>query len=261
MGDKKMARYFKKFAIVFLSILFLSTITSAITIGAEDVATVVVMDSVGGTVDPTGTNTYTDGQTITFTATPSGSDFVFSNWIVTSDNTGNTYTDNPLDITMMGGVTYVIQAFFDPVQPIPGRPPPSDLSNAAIVVVLASAGGTTSPAPGTYALANAENFDIIATPNSGWQFSHWTIYGVDTGHGSAPANWNPTNNPYNVNHGYGATYSYQAVFTPIGSTEPHPTSTTSIAGMSNDTLIIIVLAVVIVVLLIAVGYLAMKRKK
>ena len=79
------------------------------------------------------------------------------------------------------------------------------------------------PPAGTYAMANAEALDLTAMPSNGWQFSHWTIYGVDTGHGAAPANFNPTDNPYNVNHGYGATYSYQAIFVPVGSTEPTPT--------------------------------------
>ena len=130
-------------------------------------------------------------------------------------------TDNPLSIAAAGQVT-ITPVFVIPL-PIPGRPPTTDLSNAAIVQILPSAGGTTIPKAGTYALANAEKFDLIAMPNEGWQFSHWTICGPDTPHGSSPTNWSPTDNPYNVNHGYGATYIYQAVFVPVGSTEPTPT--------------------------------------
>ena len=131
-------------------------------------------------------------------------------------------------------------------------------NTAATVVILPSAGGTTNPAPGTYLLADASHYNIQAVPNSGWQFSHWTICGTNAIHGSSPVNWNPTDNPYNVNHGYGDVYRYQAVFVPIGSsTEPTPTPTSTTAGtvggMSNEMLIIIGLAVVIVFLLIALA--------
>jgi hypothetical protein len=34
----------------------------------------------------------------------------------------------------------------------------------------------------------------------------------------------PTDNPYNVNHGYGNMFSYQAVFTPSGTTESTPSA-------------------------------------
>ena len=43
------------------------------------------------------------------------------------------------------------------------------------------------------------------------------------GHGGYSFTATPTNNPYNVNHGYGNTYSYEAVFTPISTTSPTPT--------------------------------------
>ena len=62
-------------------------------------------------------------------------------------------------------------------------------------------------------------------PNNGWQFSHWVISGSDvtTGHGSIPTNLEPTDNPYNVDHGYGNTYYYQPVFTQSDTTSPSPT--------------------------------------
>ena len=168
--------------------------------------------------------------------------------------------DNPLSFTAAGQVT-IAPVFIAP-DPIPGYTRPSDLRNSAIVVILPSAGGTTIPAPSTYALANAEKFDLRAIPNEGWQFSKWTICGTDTRHGNSPTNWNPTDNPYNVNHGYGATYVYQAVFVPIGTTEATPTPTPSgtTTGMTNETLIIIALVIVIIVIIIGFGAYMTKRK-
>jgi hypothetical protein len=233
---------------------------------AQGTATVVVLDTVGGTVDPAGTTTYADGTAVTLTATTMDDSFIFSYWIVSSGAGSETLFDNPATITVSGGETYAVQAIFDVVQPPPGvQNLPNNLATAAIVVVLPSAGGSTTPAQGTYALADATSLMLTATPTSGWEFSHWTICGTSTDHGGAPVNWAPTDNPYNVNHGYGYTYYYQAVFNPIGSTEPTPvgatpTPTVSVGGMSTEMLIIIGLVVVIVVLLIAFALFAMRRK-
>ena len=113
-------------------------------------------------------------------------------------------------------------------------------------MVLPAAGGTTIPAPGTYALANATSLQLTAMPDNGWQFSHWVISGSDvtTGHGSAPTNLEPTDNPYNVNHGYGNTYNYQPVFTQSGSTSPSPT----VPELSAVLLIAVLVAMIPIVL-------------
>jgi uncharacterized surface protein with fasciclin (FAS1) repeats len=227
------------------------------------VATVNIASASGGTTQPTGTSTYPFGTTVTVTADPDSS-HVFQNWVISQSGSSNdiVIAENPLSIAAAGQVT--ITPIFVVPEPIPGRPLPPDLSNSAIVEVLSSAGGTTIPGPGTYALANAEKFDLIAMPNNGWQFSHWTICGFDTGHGTSPTNWNPTDNPYNVNHGYGATFTYQAIFVPIGTSEPTPTPTATpggtIGGMSTETWIIIALVVVIVVILIGFGVFASRKK-
>jgi hypothetical protein len=75
----------------------------------------------------------------------------------------------------------------------------------------------------------------------------------------------PTDNPYNVNHGYSNRYNYQAVFTPVGSTEPTPTptgtSTGTLGGLTTETGIIIALVVIIIIILIAFGVFASRRKK
>jgi hypothetical protein len=113
-------------------------------------------------------------------------------------------------------------------------------------------------------LADASSLNLKATPSAGWQFSHWTICGTQASHGDSPTNWSPTDNPYNVNHGYGDIYRYQAIFTPVGTTAsptPTPTSSTGgIGGMSTETWIIIGLIVVIVVILIGFGIYATKRR-
>jgi len=252
---------FYAFSLVF--VLFLMAVLNSATVGAETNATVTVNASPGGTTDVTGTTTYADGDTVTITATPDA-DHVFSSWVVSpSDGSGDlVISENPLTFTASGGVTYDVTPVFIVPSALPGRSVPADLSKAAIVVILPSAGGTTNPPPGTYALANAENFDLTAVPNDGWQFSHWTICGFDTGHGNYPTNWNPTDNPYNVNHGYSATFAYQAVFVPIGTTEPTPTSTpgATMGGLSTEMWIIIALVVVIIVMLVVFGVFLSKRK-
>jgi hypothetical protein len=258
----------KIFALTLLtSLLLISTLSAIMSVEAQGDATVIVLDAIGGTVTPSGTNTYADGTVVTFTATPASQLFAFVNWIVVTDTEQYTISGNPGEITVAGGVTYVVQADLQPVQQAPGTPPVTDMTNAAIVVVLASGGGTTTPAPGTYIMADAAELMLTATADSGWKFSHWVISGDITSHGGAPLNLLPTDNPYNVNHGYGYTYKYQAEFIPVESTQPPPTTDgngngggTS-GGMSNETWIIIGLVVVIVVLLIALAVVASKRKK
>jgi ABC-type glycerol-3-phosphate transport system permease component len=257
----------KLFALTMLTaILLVSALSTTFLIAnAQSQATVVVLDSVGGTVTPTGTTTYNNGDQVTLTATAMDSTYIFSYWIISSDAGSDTVSDNPATITVAGGQTYAVQAVFDVVQPPPGvQTLPTNIATAALVVVLPAAGGTTNPSPGTYALADATQMMLTATANSGWQFSHWTISGSSTNHGGAPVNLTPTDNPYNVNHGYGYTYNYQAVFVPVGSNEPTPTPTASggsIGGLTTETLIIIALVVVIVVILAAFGAYALRRNK
>lgn len=263
-----MSKKQKYSALTLFFVVLVLTSASFASVNAQGTATVTVVDMTGGTTDVTGTQTYSDGASVTITATPDPA-YVFSTWVISpSDGSGDSVlTDNPVTFTVAGGVTYTVTPVFIVPSAIPGRPLPTDLSTSAIVVVLSSAGGTISPPAGTYALADATNFDLKATPSNGWQFSHWTISGTNASHGSAPVNWNPTDNPYNVNHGYGDTYQYQAVFTPIGTTEPTPAPSSTptpggtLGGMSNETWIIIGLVVVIVVILIAFGVFASRRRK
>ncbi len=251
---------------LFIAMLLLST--SALTISnvqAQGDATVIVTDVTGGTTDISGTTTYPDGTSFSITATATDQ-YAFVDWIVSTDSGSSNYVDNPLTITLTGGTTYTILPEFQLLQAPPGGNIPNQMANAAIVVVLAGAGGTSSPAPGTYALADATNMQLTATPNSDWQFSHWTISGAPTTHGGYPVDFTPTDNPYTVGHGYGYTYYYQPVFTPVGSPEPSSsasptTPATTVGGMSLETWIIIALVIVIIAMAIGFAVFAARKKK
>jgi hypothetical protein len=250
-------------SLIMAAILFTGALISCALVDAQGTGTVVVIETSEGTTDLSGTTTYPDGTSVTITATPN-TGYVFSNWVISAtDGHGDMFVvNNPATFSVSSNVTYTLTPVFILPTSIPGLTIPSDLGTAAIVVIYASAGGTTIPSPGTYALANAEAFNLTAMPYDGWQFSHWAISGTDVSH-SSPVNWNPTDNPYNVNHGYGETYDYQAVFIPIGTAEPTPTPTsTSNASMdiSASLWIIIGLVIVIIVILIIFGIYAYKKK-
>ena len=225
---------FSKKCQAFVLILVLSALTLAVVIPTSvhaqtGMGTITFLTSTGGSTDPdVGTYNYTAGTTVTITALP-GSGFVFNYWDIISATNSYTDSNNPTTITVNDGDAYAVQAIFSPVQILPpgasfNVTSPTD----AIVVVLAGVGGTTSPAPGTYALADASSTTLTATPASGWTFSHWVIGGV-TGtdpHGAYTFTDTPTDNPYTVDHGYGNLYSYQPVFTP--STVPEFSSASTI---------------------------------
>jgi hypothetical protein len=266
----------KLFALTILASLLLLAVANVSMTGvkAAGTATVIMFDTIGGTTTPDspGTTTYSDGSTVTFTATPQVGDvntpgYYFFEWVIVTDAGSSVVFDNPLSFPVTGGTTYNVQAQFTPIANPAGLEPvpPAQLSSAAIVVVLSSAGGTTSPTPGSYALNSASALQLTATPASGWQFDHWVISGPNLSHGGYPFTATPTENPYSVNHGYGSTFSYQAVFTPVGSTVATPTpssaGTGTIGASMTDTIIIVALVVVIVIVLIAFGAYAMRKKK
>jgi hypothetical protein len=227
----------KIFALTLLTSLLVMAAFASV-IQAQGEATVTMVPSIGGTTDPTGTTTYPADTQVTFTATEDAG-YAFVNWIFSSDAGDNVATDNPVTIAVTGGAIYAVQAVFSPILPPPGVGNiPSNLATAAIVVVLAGAGGTVSPPPGTYALADATSLNLQAMPDSGWVFSHWVIAGPNLSHGGYPYTAQPTDNPYTVDHGYGNRFSYQAVFTPEGTTVPTPT----IPEFSSIATIIVALA-------------------
>jgi hypothetical protein len=246
----------KSFKLVSLTLLATLLIASAfmMAVNAQAQATVTILDSVGGTTTPAaGTTTYADGTVVQLSATPdSGS--VFQNWLISAGGVNLIDSNAQTSVTVAAGTTYTIQAVFQPISVLPNVPyNPINQATDALIGVLASAGGTTNIPPGLYYLHDATNFTLQATPNSGWTFSHWVIYGPNLSHGGYPFTATPTNNPYVVNHGYGNRYDYQAVFTPTGSTEPTP----SVPEFSGVAVIVAALAIVA----IALGTYTYRRKK
>lgn len=143
---------------------------------AQRQATVNVSDAIGGSVDPSaGTHQYSDGTAVALTATPDAvNGFQFANWVISTDASNDTETGNPFTLNVAGGVTYTVSAvFFKPiVEPII---PSTNVTCAvadAVVVILHGVGGYTSPPEGTYYLTGgARALQLLAIPNSGWEFS------------------------------------------------------------------------------------------
>jgi hypothetical protein len=247
----------------------------------SDVATVIIQPSTGGTTDPApGTYTYANGTNIVLTATPDAG-YAFHYWIVSGNatpghapgipnyiidpDTGDVvgtiprvpvptdidslvFTTNPANITCGYGYTFQYQAVFTPANPTT-----TPTNNTAVVIILPSLYGTTSPAPGTYTYDLGSNITLMATPSSGYAFHYWVVSGnvtpshepgqpnyiidPDTGEiiGSIPRPPIPTGidslvfttNPANITCGYGYTFQYQAVFTPAVSASPSPSPTAS----------------------------------
>ncbi len=256
-----------KFVALTLLVSLLLVGTMMMTAIAQGTATVTVLSALGGTTDPASgaTATVNDGDSVTLTATALDG-YVFQEWQILSEAGSVVSTDNPYTFTAAGGNNYAIQPVFTVVQQVPGTPPAAqNKATDALIGILASAGGTTDPKPGLYYLTNATSFNLKAIANSGWTFSHWVISGPNLSHGGYPYTATPTDNPYNVNHGYGNRYDYQAVFVPTGSTEPTPSGQTptpapGMGGLSTDTWIIIALVIVIIIILIGFGVYAMRKK-
>lgn len=241
----KTSKTAKIFVVILLTAALLMPLVSLNNAKAAGQATVDMIASVGGTTTPSGdNNTYADGTVVTLTAT-AGNGFIFQYWAIVSSAGGTQDSTNPTTITVVGGDTYAVQAVFQPINFIPPATQSTSATNA-IVVVLSSVGGTTTPVAGTYALANAANFNLTATPTSGFRFDHWVIGGSPLNHGAYSFTDTPTNNPYNVNHGYGNTYTYQPVFVP----------TNAVPEFSS----IATIAIALVLVAIAFGTYAYKRK-
>ena len=231
--------------VILLTAALLMPIVSLNIAKAQSQATVDVIATVGGTTTPTGDNNmYADGTVVTLTAT-AGDGFLFQYWAIVSSAGGTQDLNNPTTLTVKGGETYAVQAVFQPIQLILPATQTTNATNA-IVVVLSSVGGTTTPAAGAYALADASQLKLTATPISGFKFDHWVIGGSPLTHGAYSFTDTPTDNPYTVDHGYGNTYTYQPVFVP----------TNAVPEFSS----IATIAMALVLVAIAFGTYVYKRK-
>jgi len=47
------------------------------------------------------------------------------------------------------------------------------------LIILTKGRGTTDPAPGTYMLEEGETITITSTPDEGWEFDRWLLYGSE----------------------------------------------------------------------------------
>ena len=129
-------------------------------------------------------------------------------------------------------------------------------SDVATVIVMPTNGGTTDPAAGMYTYSNGTTITIKAIPDTGYTFSYWLISGdILPGHSTAQTQPStiidpdtgeviqafPTlprstgidtltfqTNPANITCGYGYSYTYTAIFTPINQPSPAPGSTDAV---------------------------------
>lgn len=228
--------------------LLLAVIAPFAVVKAQGTATVDVLTSVGGSTTPSGSTTYPDGTVVTLTATQ-GDGFSFQYWEIASAAGATIDYNNPTTLTVSDSNSYAVQAAFMPIVGVPGQVVNVTNPTDAIIVVLAGVGGTTTPVPGTYALANAGSTTLTATPDNGFKFDHWVIGGspLAGAHGGYSFTDTPTNNPYTVDHGYGNTYSYQPVFSPTTVPEFPAAST-------------VILAIILIAVTAGVATFASKRK-
>jgi len=288
---------------------FLLILTSSVAMAQTSQAEVIVVNSIGGTTDPAaGDYFYNEGDTINITAT-AGDGFTFQYWVIQVLYTSATnqppvvvpgegeepwptlpssttvaqdtaiITQNPLHIICGFGYTIMYQAVFVPTTT---TLPSAGLANA-IVTVLSSTGGTTSPTPGTYTYANGSAINLKATASDGFEFKYWIItasYIVGTnqpqivipGEGEEP--WPQLPNPSQVASvnvvdahadlqilcGYGYTVNYQAVFAPTGSGVTPPGEQPS-GGTLTYLYVAIVVVVIVAVIGFALAYMYMKKSK
>lgn len=240
-----------------------------------ETANVVIAASLGGTTNlAPGAFVYNYGSTIHLQATPN-TDYKFLYWSISGSYAPghnqppvnypeNAINDpefvpkfpsptaaaqdalitstNPLDIICGYGYTYVYQPIFTPI-----TVSTETNSTDAIVTVVNSVGGTTTPGAGTYHYQDGKTIHLQATANSGYDFVYWV---------ATDANGHPTtiqDNPTNIICGYGYTYTYQPMFAPTGSNTNNSNSSDYLYA------IIVVLAVVAVIGVVAA--LVFRRRK
>jgi uncharacterized repeat protein (TIGR02543 family) len=118
-----------------------------------------------GTVSPSGTASYTVGQSYMFTATPNSS-YQLDHWQLGSSNIGST---NPLPLTItsaMAGQT--LSPLFTSI-PIP--------QITLSIAVSPDGGGTVSPSTGPHQFNVGDTVNFAATAGTGYTFTSWSLTG------------------------------------------------------------------------------------
>jgi hypothetical protein len=142
--------------------------------------TLAISASAGGTTNPTpGTYIYEAGSYASVTALPSAN-YMFSHWVLDGSPAGSA---NPISVLMNANRT--LQAVFSIIN--------------YTLTITASAGGTTSPVPGTYVYASGSDVQVTALPNLNYKFVRWEIDGA-----------NVTDNPITIT--MNQNYTLHAVF-------------------------------------------------
>jgi len=164
--------------------------------------TLTITTTAGGTTDPApGTYVYVNGSYASVTALPSAH-YVFDHWVLDGSPAGSA---NPISILMTSNHT--LQAFFSIIN--------------YTLTIIASTGGTTSPAPGIYVYASGSYVPVTALPYANYKFVKWQLDGGDVG----------SANPYTVymdgNHTLHAvfqllTYRLTILSSTGGTTDPAP---------------------------------------
>lgn len=238
--------------ILLISVLLVVAISSNVSIvKAQTQDSVLVYDSCGGTISADGTNltggasySYANGAAVTFTSIPA-TGFTFFAWEVATAAGPSVSTTNPLVYTISGSAA--IQAMYTPISNATA-PSTSILTGTTPFDILASIGGTTTPASGTYTNYNIGTIlNIAANPGTGFKFLYWVV--------STSTGFTTTNNPleYNVSAN---SCGVQALFVPTSSTVALPTPAPTINEFSSTTTIITTL----VMIMVAFGAYAFRRK-
>lgn len=148
-----------------------------------------ITTTIGGTTNPVPGvyGPYDEGTTVSVTAIPDAN-YYFDHWELDDLNVDS---ENPVGVIM--DANHTLHAVFT-TEPV----------IEYTLTITTTAGGTTNPVPGTYGPYTAgQQQSTTATPNSGYNFDHWELNGVNIG----------ATNPYLVT--MDSNHTLHAVFIPI----------------------------------------------
>lgn len=152
---------------------------------AGNTYTLTVQATTGGTLDPpAGTHYYAEGSTVVIKATPDNG-YVLDHFVLDGVNVGKSVNN---DYTLTMDADHTISAVFTQ----------SQTTEKATLIISASAGGRTTPVPGTYQYDVGTTVTITAIPDAGYVFVRWAS-------GS-------TSNPMSITLSSATTYNVEAIF-------------------------------------------------